>query len=695
MSKRSDLRYDLLYRVIDEKDELHVIEGEYKPIFDRIKRINNLGVISEILEIAKYPKYEHAIGTIYQTYSLLDITGEVSAKKMRCLKLASIFLHLAHLPFTYSTEGALILARSLHNEIENNQIERYVDDRIQKVLSTAKFNEDRKKVFLQDRFYLQDYRSLYSFLSAALLLDRWDSLKRLMQKHSELIEFQNLDNEDLETVLKNLVDPEDIGYQRLRLADKADFVQRDALYFGTVRLDISPKHLYSELASNTQIAGTREESLIDANLRYLNERFYNNDDIVCFSRLYEKIVASLLITEEFKEDWLSYDDDQFKRLICENLNKENTLENLDSSLVDKTKALFEGNINFEEVFRLEGIQYRAGKDVLEIEGEVVGVNDRPQLLSYPFVRGILATVDILPGLPIFYDSFLIRIFQDRSKKNLGELLNNIKVLSGHLSEDHAKRIREQTGNQLSSTKNVRINDKRIIRSIAEAIQSIEGTTEGFLDSFGSTIFRHPAFAQLLSYPQYLVFGAGLTMRLMKEDERYTAFAKLLLYLPLYLFWDESVSAAIKKIRDALLDLIPKKPEDVRGYYFEAICALERLLAKKAQFQFLVYGMVITDPQKPKGQQDTNEFDIVELFLNDRRAPECWIHSCTVIDKPKSHNREQLLKLMETIHDTFRDATIRTIFWTPKDKGKGDWSPHYERGPIYNGLSTLESNLDSV
>ena len=61
MSKRTDARYDLLYRVIDEKDELHVIEGNYKPIFDRIKRINNLDVISEILEIAKYPKYEHAI----------------------------------------------------------------------------------------------------------------------------------------------------------------------------------------------------------------------------------------------------------------------------------------------------------------------------------------------------------------------------------------------------------------------------------------------------------------------------------------------------------------------------------------------------------------------------------------------------------------------------------------------------------
>lgn len=183
-----------------------------------------------------------------------------------------------------------------------------------------------------------------------MLLDRWDSLKRLMQKHSNLLQFQNLDDDDLEIILKCLVEPEDVGYQRLQLADKADFVQRDALYFGTVRLDIAPKHLYSGLVSDAQDAGISEERLIDVNLQYLQEKFYDSDDIICFSRLYEKIVASLLVIEEFREDWLSYDDDQFKRLICENLNKENKPENLEFALVDKAKALFDGNIIFDEVF---------------------------------------------------------------------------------------------------------------------------------------------------------------------------------------------------------------------------------------------------------------------------------------------------------------------------------------------------------
>jgi hypothetical protein len=542
---------------------------------------------------------------------------------------------------------------------------------------------------LDDSFYVQYYRSLYRLLSAALLLDRWDSLKRLIQKHSNLLQFQNLDDDDLEIILKCLVEPEAVGYQRLQLADKADFVQRDALYFGTVRLDIAPKHLYSGLVSDAQDAGISEERLIDVNLQYLQEKFYDSDDIICFSRLYEKIVASLLVTEEFREDWLTYDDDQFKRLICENLNKENKPENLESALVDKAKALFDGNIIFDEVFRLEEIRCSARKNALELEEDVIGDQDRPQLLSYPFDRGILATVDSLPGPPVFEPSFLIRIFQDKSKKNLGELLKSVQTLGGRLSANHVKHIREQLGNQLSSTKNVRINNKRVLDCIAEAIQSIEEITQrGFLNSFVSTIFTHPAVVALLSYPEYLFWSMPEPMR--KHDKEYvSSSAELLLCLPLYLLYDQFIDAAITRIYKALVDLIPKKSENMRGYFFEAACVLDRLLAKKQEFQFLINGMVVTDPQRPKGQEDTNEFDIIQLFFNDYGTTECWIHACTIKDNPRSYNREQISKLAEKIHDVFPDAIVRQLFVTPKDKKSGDWSPHYEAGPVYNGFQLYD------
>lgn len=62
MSEKRDLWYDPLYRVVDVTEEISFIEGNFKGLFDRLKGINNLGLIPEVLEMAKYPKYEHHLG---------------------------------------------------------------------------------------------------------------------------------------------------------------------------------------------------------------------------------------------------------------------------------------------------------------------------------------------------------------------------------------------------------------------------------------------------------------------------------------------------------------------------------------------------------------------------------------------------------------------------------------------------------
>jgi len=73
--------------------------------------------------MAKYPKYEHAIGTIHQIFSFLDIADEkvMPAEKKRALILASIFMHLGHLPYTYSTAHALLLACNLGSRDQDNR----------------------------------------------------------------------------------------------------------------------------------------------------------------------------------------------------------------------------------------------------------------------------------------------------------------------------------------------------------------------------------------------------------------------------------------------------------------------------------------------------------------------------------------------------------------------------------------------
>ena len=73
MTGKRNFRYDPLYRVVDVTDEIQFIEGNAKTQFDRLKGIANLGILPEVLEMAKYPKYEHHLGTFYQINCLLDM----------------------------------------------------------------------------------------------------------------------------------------------------------------------------------------------------------------------------------------------------------------------------------------------------------------------------------------------------------------------------------------------------------------------------------------------------------------------------------------------------------------------------------------------------------------------------------------------------------------------------------------------
>ena len=95
-------------------------------------------------------------------------------------------------------------------------------------------------------------------------------------------------------------------------------------------------------------------------------------------------------------------------------------------------------------------------------------------------------------------------------------------------------------------------------------------------------------------------------------------------------------------------------------------------------------MVINDPSKPKSKQDNNEFDVIELLLNDAGKAECWIYASSIADDYKSKNREQLTKLADHINTVFPDLIIYTRYVIPKNKESGDWTPReLDAGRNYN------------
>lgn len=207
MKEKPSFRHDPLYRLMDVTEEIHFIEGKFKILFNRLKGINNLGIIPEVLEMARYPKYEHYLGTVHQIECLLRCAnGDIIPNEYHLpLKLSAIFVHVGHLPFTYSTERALLLASGLGTEERDNKARGHVRKKIENVLRKAGFDGKKQRQHLAKLFSLEKYRILYRYFSSEIFLKRWGVIKKAYR----------LKDEWKRTIVRNLIDPDDVGYRYL------------------------------------------------------------------------------------------------------------------------------------------------------------------------------------------------------------------------------------------------------------------------------------------------------------------------------------------------------------------------------------------------------------------------------------------------------------------------------------------------
>lgn len=694
MKQKDDFRYDPLYRVIDETEEMRIVEGNFKSLFDRLKRINNLGLIPEVFDMAKYPKYEHGLGTTYQVNSLLEVADEyiIPTKYRKPLILASLFLHLGHLPYTYSTERALLLASNLGDRNTNNKIKKYVIKRVKKAHDKANIDGEKKQIVLDNILSLRSYKNLYRFFSAEMLVKKWGNLKNKIDGLSE---------EDLEIIVKDLIDTSNNGYMYLNLADKADFVQRDALYFGTVRIDISPRHLYGGLSKYKPRFSVSEEKLIEYNLYYLNERFYDNPNVDWFSRLYEKILASLIISKNFKIEWLEhYDDAQLKRLIQDDLDKDNNKIGLPLTWRHRANKLFQNGIRFNSIFDFRDVLFQKEKDILDMEYKLIGKNESERgLLTYPFDKGILIAIDYLDKskYPIHpnYQTFSIKVFQNESKKSFIELLKIVNNLNYHLSFSHVKNIRNGFANQLSWTKDARFSNERVIHVISDTIKVLDNEDyekRDFIDKYLKNLSNISTFGDLWhNFENQFVWKGQIRYLLeqhrdeIEKDDLYNRFTEGLLLLPVQLLQYKSTKKYIDEIYNKLLVKISADiSNDEKGDLFEALWLMDKMRTKKGKFQFFLNGMVVIDTDNSMDKQDDNEFDVIELVINDDEKAECWIYACSIADDYESKNKDQITKLAEHIHKEFPNLIVRTRYIVPNDENVGDLSPREEdAGRNYN------------
>lgn len=152
-------------------------------------------------------------------------------------------------------------------------------------------------------------------------------------------------------------------------------------------------------------------------------------------------------------------------------------------------------------------------------------------------------------------------------------------------------------------------------------------------------------------------------------------AKMIFSLPLPLLQYKSTKRNLDRIYETLLDMIPKAPpNEKKGHLFEALFLVEQMRRKRGNFQFLINDLIIVDPTKEKRKRDVHEFDVIELVINRNNESECWIYACSIGDRYKQENEEQIKKLAENIHEIYKDLKIIPKYVVPRDKAKGDWRP---------------------
>ncbi|MBS3788112.1 hypothetical protein KGY79_07975 [Candidatus Bipolaricaulota bacterium] len=688
MKESDSIRRDPLYRIIEETKELRKIESKFYRLFQRLKQINNLGLIPSILEMGVYPKYEHSLGTFYQINNLLEIIDDpkVENKYQLPLKIASLFLHTGHLPFTYSTEKALLLASNLGDRTKENEIKNYVKTKVYNILDELEaWDKDRKDKIWQKILSKEDAKDFYKYLSANIVVNNWVRIKE---------EIEGLKEEHLQIILKDMVDKSSDGYQFLQLADKADYVQRDALYFGTVQLDVSPSHLYRETGANNPEFSVDEEKLIENNLDYLKERFYEDSHVRWFSEIFEKILAGLIISKNFDLNWFEdyeYGDAEFKRLAIDGLNKDNEDIQLPDSWTTRAQELFNKDIQFKKVFDLEQLSFPADKDVIDLEYDLTDKRESKKgLLTYPFLRGVLLDIDYAEPRGFLQKSnvkpFDVRVFFKKGSSKLEELIRIIENISPRLSIiNHTKHLREKLAAEISWTKDARIENGTTIKAITEAIKAIDEernkNEQQFMEKFLSRISKRTSFDTLWDdFDNQVLWKSTISdfPGSTYPDQLYKTFTRGLLALPTKLLQYDTVKPYLNHIYEKMVEKMDTGVNTVeKGEMFEGLSIIDRIRRDNENFQFFINGMIFVDPEKEKGEKDDNEFDILEFILQENDKLKIQAYSCSIADNYEKKDTEQMTNLADTIRHNYTNISFKSKYIVPEDRENNRWEPILE------------------
>ena len=150
--------YDIVFDVIEH------------PYFQRLRRIQQLGLSSLVYPGATHSRFHHSLGAMHLMYRSLEVLKskgqEISEDESKAAVLAILMHDLGHGPFSHALEG--VLAEGIHHE----HISMLMMQNLQKQFG--------KPIEMAIQIFTNQYpkKFLYQLVSGQLDMDRLDYLNR-------------------------------------------------------------------------------------------------------------------------------------------------------------------------------------------------------------------------------------------------------------------------------------------------------------------------------------------------------------------------------------------------------------------------------------------------------------------------------------------------------------------------------------
>jgi hypothetical protein len=326
----------------------------------RMERIKSLGLIHISFPSATHSKWEHHLG-------MTHLAGQIGLNKENKKRLQTLCLlgGIGHLPYTYATEEAVLLAARLSPPFRRS-LERYFAEVWQMVSEDESSDASAPYKQLIDGMQVV---ALHAWLSAF-------KFKRLPQA---------IDIGDRKKLIKERISIDSELNKLYRFVARVDYVQRDLYYTGLARFALSAQGFlrrYQDSVEDLFLAPA--SNLIDQLRSYLTDSLYFEVRSATIEALFTKKLADFLVLGAISlDDLLVWHDND-----------------LDSGFEKHAGAAWWADIihtQYSEICRSKVHFYRqfdddyVGRDTLRLERNLVGLKESAtkSVTRYPANKGFV------------------------------------------------------------------------------------------------------------------------------------------------------------------------------------------------------------------------------------------------------------------------------------------------------------------